>query len=105
MSSRVESFESEANDKGMRLALYLIDEVRDEANTKIVEYEKRTSSYYNMRVRERSLKEGGLVHRKIEALGVGQRGKLAPNWEGPFNVQVLRGTGAYKHKIMKEIEG
>ena len=41
MSSRVEAFKSEANiHEGMRLTLDLIDEVRDEANAKIVEYKK-----------------------------------------------------------------
>ena len=40
MSSRVEAFKLGANEEGMRLALDLIDEVRDEANAKIVEYQK-----------------------------------------------------------------
>ena len=65
MSSRVKAFESEANNEGMRLALDLIDEVRDEGNAKIVEYQKQTSSYYNMRVRGRSFKEGDLILKKI----------------------------------------
>ena len=87
VSSRVEAFKPEANEEGMRLALDFIDEVRDEANAKIVEYQKRTSSYYNLRVKGRAFKEGDLVLRKIEASGVGQKGKLAPNWEGPYKVQ------------------
>ena len=104
VSSRVEAFEPGVNDKGMRLALDLIDEVRDEANAKIVEYQKRTSSYYNLRVKGRVFKEGDMFLKKIEASGVGQKGKLALNWEGPYKVQSLRGPGAYKLKIMEGIE-
>ena len=55
LSSRVEAFEPGANEEGMRLALDLIDEVRNEANVKIVEYHKRTS--YNLRVKGRAFKE------------------------------------------------
>ena len=79
VSTKVEAFDPETNEEGMRLALNLIDEVRDEANARIVEYHKRTSSYYNLKVKGRAFKEGDLVLRKIEASGVGQKGKLAPN--------------------------
>ena len=44
-SPRITSFEPEANEEGMKLALDLIDEVRDKAHAKIIEYQKRTSSY------------------------------------------------------------
>ena len=54
VSIRVEAFEPEANEEGMRLSLDLINEVRNEANAKIVEYHKRTSSYYNLRVKGRA---------------------------------------------------
>ena len=88
----------------MRLALDLIDEIRDEANAKIVEYQKRTSAYYNQRVKGRTFKEEDLVLRKVEASGVGHKGKLAPNWEGPYKVQGLKGPGAYKLEIMEGVE-
>ena len=80
----------------MRLALDLIDEVRDETNAKIIEYQKWTSSYYNLSVKGRSCKEGGLALKKIEVSGVGHKGKLPLNWEGPYKVQSLRGPRAYK---------
>ena len=61
VSPRIEAFESEANEQGMKLALDLIDEVSDEANAKIVEGQKRASLYYNLRVKERFFQEGDLV--------------------------------------------
>ena len=48
-SPRITAFELEANEEGMKLALDLIDEVRDKAHAKIIEYQKRTSSYCNLR--------------------------------------------------------
>lgn len=38
-SSRVEAYEPETKEEGMRLAIDLFHEIRDEANTKIVEYQ------------------------------------------------------------------
>ena len=104
VSSWVEAFKPEANEQGMRLALDLIDKVRDEANAKIVEYQKRTSSYYNLQVKGRAFKEEDLVPRKLEASGVGQKGKLALNWEGPYKVQGPRGPGAYKLETLEGVE-
>ena len=40
VSPRIEAFESESNEQGMKLDLDLIDEVRDEANANIVEGQK-----------------------------------------------------------------
>ncbi|XP_074375117.1 uncharacterized protein LOC141716834 [Apium graveolens] len=64
-SPKIEAYELETNEEGLRLALGLID-------------------------------EGDLVLRKIEASGVGERGKLAPNWEGPYKVRKTLGRGSYK---------
>ena len=71
---RVEAFDQESNEEGMRLALDLINEVRDDANARIVKHQKRASFYYNLRVKERFFREGDLVLRKIEASDVGQKG-------------------------------
>ena len=47
-SPRDQQFEPEANKDGIRLALYMICEVRDQANMKLVESQKRASYYYNI---------------------------------------------------------
>ncbi|XP_074337255.1 uncharacterized protein LOC141674445 [Apium graveolens] len=78
-SPRIQVYNAEENEEGKRLDLDLIDEVRDAAHTKIVEYQKKASFYYNLRVKERFFKQGDLVLRKVEASGVGQNGKLSPN--------------------------
>ncbi|XP_074377894.1 uncharacterized protein LOC141719414 [Apium graveolens] len=44
-SPRIKAYESKTNEEGMRLALDLIDEVRDEANARNVEHQRRASLY------------------------------------------------------------
>ncbi|XP_063947569.1 uncharacterized protein LOC108203383 [Daucus carota subsp. sativus] len=103
-SLRVQQYEPEANEEGMRLALDMIDEIRDEAHAKIVENQKRASYYYNLRVKERYFREGDLVLRKVEASGVGPKGKMAPNWEGPYQIKAVTGHGSYKLQTLEGIE-
>ena len=103
-SPRVAEFQQGENNEGMRLALDLIDEVRDEANARIVENQKRASYYYNLRVKERFFREGDLVLRKAEASGVGPKGKMAPNWEGPYKVKTVSGQGSYKLETLDGVE-
>ncbi|XP_074336981.1 uncharacterized protein LOC141674160 [Apium graveolens] len=95
-SPRVEVYELETNEEGMRLTLDLIDEVRDEANARNTVYQQRASLYYNRRVKKRFFPHGDLVIRKIEASEVGERGKLDSNWEGPYDVRKTLGRGSYK---------
>ncbi|XP_074324310.1 uncharacterized protein LOC141661223 [Apium graveolens] len=93
-SPRFETYEPEINEEGMMLALDLIDEVRDKTNARNTENQRRASLYYNRRVKERFFQQGDLVLRKIEASGVGERGKLAPTWEGPYKVMKTLGQGS-----------
>ncbi|XP_074342863.1 uncharacterized protein LOC141680572 [Apium graveolens] len=55
-SPRIQAYNAEDNEEGQRLALDLIDEVRDEVHAKIMEYQKKASFYYNLRVKERFFK-------------------------------------------------
>ncbi|XP_074346854.1 uncharacterized protein LOC141685661 [Apium graveolens] len=99
-SPRIQAYNAEENDEGKKLALDLIDEVRDAAHARIIEYQKKASFYYNLRVKERFFKQGDLVLRKVEASRVGQKGKLAPNWERPYKVKSIQGRGSYELETM-----
>ncbi|XP_074337670.1 uncharacterized protein LOC141674867 [Apium graveolens] len=90
-SPRVEAYKPETNEKGMWIALDLIDKVRDEASARNAEHQPRASLYYNRMVKERFFQQGDLDLKKIEASGVGERGKLAPNWAGPYKVRKTLG--------------
>ncbi|XP_074377980.1 uncharacterized protein LOC141719495 [Apium graveolens] len=100
-SPRIQAYNAEENDERQKLALDLIDEVRDQAHAKIVEYQKNVSFYYNLRVKEIFFKKGDLVLWKVEASVVGQKGKLDPNWEGSYKVKSVQGRGSYKLETME----
>ncbi|XP_074341933.1 uncharacterized protein LOC141679330 [Apium graveolens] len=95
-SPRIQAFNAKENEEGQKLDLDLIDEVRNDVHIKIVEYQRKTSFYYNLRVKERFFKQVDLVLRTVEASGVGKKGKLAPNWEGPYKVKSVQRGGSYK---------
>ncbi|XP_074328150.1 uncharacterized protein LOC141666066 [Apium graveolens] len=98
--SKVKAYEAEINKEGMRLALDLIDKVSDEANTRNVKHPRRASLYYKRRVKERIFQQEDILLRKIEVLGVGEKGKLAPNWEGPQKVTKTMGRRSYKQETL-----
>lgn len=95
----MEAYELETDEKGMRLASYLIDEVR--AHAKIVEYHNKVSFFYNVQFKKRFFREENLILRKIKAYEVGQKENLAPNWEGPCQIKQVLRRGSYKLEIWK----
>ncbi|GAV87287.1 hypothetical protein CFOL_v3_30713 [Cephalotus follicularis] len=87
-SPRVVHFSDENNEEGLRNILDLMEELRDKVVIKVTAYQQRVSRYYNKRVNPRPLREGDLVLRNsVIADPTGTRGKLAPNWEGPYKVK------------------
>lgn len=98
-SPRVEAYDHETNEKGVRLALDLIDEVRDEANARNAERQKKASFHCDQRVKEKFFRQDNLTLRKIEASRVGQKGRLSPNWEGSYRVRKTPGRGFYRLEI------
>ncbi|GAV70477.1 hypothetical protein CFOL_v3_13975 [Cephalotus follicularis] len=91
-SPRVVHFNEANNEEGLRNLLDLVEELRDKATIRVAAYQQRVSRYYNKRVNPRPLKEGDLILCNAAiADPTGTRGKLAPNWEGPYKVKrVLR---------------
>ena len=100
-SHRVANYNDQANSPGLRENLDLIDEVREAARVKLVEYQRRMARYYNSQVRPRVFFPRDLVLRKAKASRpVEASGKLAPNWEGPYKVESSLGHGAYRLKTL-----
>jgi hypothetical protein len=95
-SLRVESYEKEVNDEGLKLHLDLLPERRDHAQITLSTYQERMAKYFNRKVKPRSFEVGDLVLRKVTlATRDPVEGKLAPNWEGPYKVVRCRRLGAY----------
>lgn len=64
---------------------------------------QQVSLYYNIKVKNKQLQVGDLVLRNIEPrLPASQRGKMTPNWEGPYKVIEKIGYRVYK---LARIEG
>ena len=86
-SLRWEAFHEGSNDDQLRINLDCLNESRDGASHKMVEYWYKMSKYYNKRVKLRRLNIGDLVLRKVTlATKDPTQGKLGPTWEEPYKV-------------------
>ncbi|GAV78924.1 hypothetical protein CFOL_v3_22389 [Cephalotus follicularis] len=96
-SPRVVHFNETNNEEGLRNLIDLVEELRDKTVIRVPAYQQRVSRYYNNNVNPRPLKEGDLVLRNAEIVDpAGTRGKLAPNWEGPYKVKRVLRPGTFK---------
>ncbi|GAV78720.1 hypothetical protein CFOL_v3_22185 [Cephalotus follicularis] len=96
-SPRVVHFTQENNDEGLRCLLDLVEELRDKATIRVAAYQQRVSRYYNKRVSPRPLRQGDLVRRNSAiADPTGTKGKLAPTWEGPYEIKRVLRPGTFK---------
>ncbi|GAV66648.1 hypothetical protein CFOL_v3_10158, partial [Cephalotus follicularis] len=94
---RVVHFNEANSEEGLRNLLNLVKDLRDKAAIRVAAYQQRVGSYYNKRVNPRPLREGDLVLRNmVIADPTGTRGKLAPNWEGPYKVKMVLRLGTFK---------
>ena len=95
-SLRREAFHKGSNKDQLRVNLDCLDETRDRASYKMVEYQQKMSEYYNKRVKLRWLNIGDLVLRKVTpAIKDPTQGKLGPTWEGPYKVTNYSRQGNY----------
>ena len=84
-SPRIELASVEHNDEALRLNLDLLDEKREQVLKRTEDYQRKTTRYYNQKVKPRSYKPGDLVLKKLlPARKNPAHGKLGPNWEGPY---------------------
>ena len=86
-SPRVEFANTEHNEEILRLNLDLLEEKCEHALKSAEDYHRKTTKYYDRRVRPRSFRPGDLVLKKLlPARKDPTHGKLGPNWEGPYAV-------------------
>jgi hypothetical protein len=85
-------------------ALDLLDERREQALIRLGSYQHQLRKDYNKNVRPRSFQQRDLVLRKVLwSTKNPTKGKLGPNWEGPYRVRLLTGTGAYNLEDLDSI--
>nr|KYP48774.1 hypothetical protein KK1_029497 [Cajanus cajan] len=96
-SHRRHTFDNEQNAQETAVNLDLIDELREEAWIHEEACKLIASRRYNTRVRPRSFRIGDLVWRLLgKARRDSSEGKLAPNWDGPFQVTEDLENRAYR---------
>ncbi|XP_065008767.1 uncharacterized protein LOC135639007 [Musa acuminata AAA Group] len=98
---RTRSYDEKASDKGLRAALDLLEERHANAHVRALSYKRAVVRIYNQRVRPRPIKLGDLVLRRTEVSDPTRaRGKLAPNWEGPYRVAEVIRIGTFRLTTM-----
>nr|XP_009387308.1 PREDICTED: uncharacterized protein LOC103974257 [Musa acuminata subsp. malaccensis] len=90
------TFEQGDSEEGLRANLDLLEERRAEAHLRTLSYKKATARIYNRKVCPWSIKARDLILWKNEVRDPTRvRGKLAPNWEGPYRVYDVVREGTY----------
>ena len=93
---KTELVESNTNNAVLARDLDLVEEKRERAAIRMASYRSQLSRAYNKNVNSRSFTLGDLVLRRV--LGSAKNpahGKLGANWEGPFRVSRVGGSGYY----------
>uniref|UniRef100_A0A2N9GHZ5 RNA-directed DNA polymerase n=1 Tax=Fagus sylvatica TaxID=28930 RepID=A0A2N9GHZ5_FAGSY len=93
---RTEYYDPVTNETSLATELDLAEERRDSALIHLAAYQNGLRRIYEKRINPRELAVGDLVLRKV--MGAKQdptHGKLGPNWEGPYKIASVVGTGAF----------
>ena len=101
-SVRVMAFDEHQNSQGLKANLDLLEEKREVAQVRMAVYRQKVARYYNSRVKNKAFRAGDLVLRRAAVSQPQDRGKLAPNWEGPYEVKEVVRPGTY---YLKELGG
>ncbi|XP_072060267.1 uncharacterized protein [Arachis hypogaea] len=83
----------------------LVDEAREMAHLSEMALKQMMAMRYNAKVLKREFEEDDLVLKRndIRTPTIGQ-GKQATNWEGPYRVREVLGSGAYKLERLDDKE-
>ncbi|KAJ8480483.1 hypothetical protein OPV22_024210 [Ensete ventricosum] len=99
---RIQTQSQEGSDQNLRRNLDLLEERRADAHLRALAYRRVVARIYNRRVRPQHVGTGDLVLRKTEVSDpTRSRGKLAPNWEGPYRVIDTIREGTYTLATME----
>ena len=95
-SIKQEMYHEDSNDDQLKVNLDYLDEIRDEASSKMTKYQQKMVEYYNKRVKLKRLDIGDLVLCKVTPTTKDLiQGKLSPTWEGPYQIIHYSRQGSY----------
>uniref|UniRef100_A0A2N9FBJ4 Uncharacterized protein n=1 Tax=Fagus sylvatica TaxID=28930 RepID=A0A2N9FBJ4_FAGSY len=93
---RTEYYDPVTNEASLATDLDLAEERRDSALIHLAAYQNGLRRIYEKRINPRELAVGDLVLRKVMGAKLDPtHGKLGPNWEGPYKIASVAGTGAF----------
>ena len=96
-SPRIELASVDKNEEALRLNMDLLDEKCEHVLQRKEDYQRKTTKYYNQKVKPRSYKPGDLVLKKLLPVRKNlAHGKLGPNWEGHYIVSRVVRPGNYE---------
>ena len=96
-SPRIELATVEHNDEALRLNLDLLDEKCEQVLRRTEDYQRKTTRYYNKKVKPRIYMPGDLILKKLLPTRKNpEQGKLGPNWEGPYIISRVIRPGNYE---------
>ncbi|XP_074373646.1 uncharacterized protein LOC141713996 [Apium graveolens] len=95
-SYRIEVYNVESNNFGLRANVDLLEEEREVAHQRNMKYLLQAAQHYDSGIKKRSFGVGDLVLRELTAFMPAKQGKLQPNWEGPYKVIEVVHPGTYK---------
>ena len=87
----------EHNDEALCLNLDLLDEKCEQVLRRTEDYQRKTTRYYNQKVKPKSYMPGDLVLKKLLPTRKNPaHGKLGLNWEGPYIISRVVRLGNYE---------
>ena len=96
-SPRIEFANAEHNEESLHLNLDLLEEKRKQALKHAEDYQRKTTRYYDRKVKPNSFKPSDLVLKKlVPSRKDPTHGKLGPNWKGPYIVSRINRPGNYE---------
>ncbi|XP_076899910.1 uncharacterized protein LOC143553907 [Bidens hawaiensis] len=90
------------NEAERRLDLMLLEERRELGAIREQNYKRQLQKYYNAKVKVCEFNAGDYVLRNNEASRTHTQGKLAPSWEGPYQIKKVLGKGVY---VLMQLDG
>ena len=93
-SPRFQNFVVEESNEERKVNLDLLDEVREEAWTKVEALKRKVEYKYSSKLRLWQFQVVDLVMSKAHSYQL--ENKLSPKWTGPFRVTEALGNGAYR---------
>lgn len=94
------AFDESVNLEGLEKSSDLLDEIGETTHIRKFIAKQRIAQRFNIKVRQMGFYKEDLVVKRVTDLM--KKGKLAPNWEGPYCVRQRLNTRAYK---LESLEG